>query len=119
MDSNKFEKLFGGRTPALFGDDFRLASYHRENDKLVGADIFMRFPGHDQTFIMTVQTFEHYTAKAESDIGDPVAGGGEATEDDSVYVLGDDEIFPSDLIAIKAKTYEELEPYLTPQTDQE
>lgn len=113
MDSNYFERLLKQPENGIFNDRFRLVSYHTsEQGRLVGVEIAMRFDGSDNDYLLSVQTFGHFAERTEMSEEDAVE---QTASDDQAYVLAVDEIFPSDISALRETSFDVLEPFLIPQ----
>ncbi len=97
-------------TPALFerlfNEDFRLVSYNFKDGRMQGLDVEIRHG--NKPYHMTIESWPLHMER--------VAAEEPGTElEETAYVLPEDEIFPSDVAAIKAASFEQLAPYLVEQ----
>ncbi len=102
-----------GQGPKLdqraFDDNFKSQSFHLdEMGRLLAIDVMIYFGG--RPYSLTIETYEINAQRAaENEDMDP------DTEPDPTFVIGGEEILPSDLLRIKESTFEYLAPFLVEQ----
>lgn len=92
---------------SVFDSNFKIMAVHFEDKRMLGVEVAV--VRGDRTYVLTVETFDHYTAKTAD--GDLSA----SEQPDPTLVIGASEITVEDLSVIKSKPLDELQPYLVAQ----
>lgn len=97
-------------TPALFerifDNDFRMVSFNFKDGRMLGMDVEVNREG--TTYHMTIESWPLHMQKAAAEEQ-------ETELEETAYVLAEDEIFPSDVAAIKTAPFEQIQPFLVEQ----
>lgn len=107
MTDKNLAPFDGNFSNVLFDESFLPLSFFNSQEKLLGIDVGVQKG--IGNYVLTIATAELYAKRAEENTSD----------DDIVLVLSNEEILPSDLLAIKQSVLEtdSYDDYLVIQTD--